>query len=107
MQEGLVVRVGDGEEHDGAIHLAGVSVAGVDHAIILEHLLQVVETADDKQAEVARLVGREVEALDLKVREVVGRHGVKEGVRFDGAFGVEQHHAMRRFGFVDEGAGGV
>ena len=107
VQEGLVVRVGDGEEDDGAIHLAGVTVAGVDHAVVLEHLLQVVETADDKHAEAARLVGREVETLDLKVREVVGRHGVKEGVRFDGAFGVEQHHAMRRLGFVDEGAGGV
>ena len=107
VQEGLVVRVGDGEEDDGAIHLAGVTVAGVDHAVVLEHLLQVVETADDKHAEAARFVGREVEALDLKVREVVGRHGVEQGVGFDGAFGVEQHHAMQRLGFVDEGAGGV
>ena len=107
MQEGLVVRVGDGEEDDGAIHLAGVTVAGVDHAVVLEHLLQVVETADDKHAEAARLVGREVEALDFEVCKVVGRHSVEQGVWIDGTFGVEQHHAMRRLGFVDKGAGGV
>ena len=48
MQQRLIVRIGDGEEHDGAIHRAGIPLRGIYHIVILKHLLQVAEAADDE-----------------------------------------------------------